>query len=65
MSYPSKFSIFYTKYILIRAAFQEMIDFEEMLFNTPYEYNDTVYKAVDDLLTRPEQGKKLYFKDIC
>ena len=42
-----------------------MIDFEEMLFNVPYEWSDTDYNAQEGNLERPMKGKKLYFKDLC
>jgi hypothetical protein len=55
----------YTPNLLSKAAFQEMIDFEEMLFTGPWNYEDTKLN-IDGIVTdMPMQGRKLYFPDFC
>lgn len=54
-----------TPNVITKAAFQEMIDFEEFIYTVPFEYNDTVYDAEGNTIDKPMQGKKLFYPDIC
>ena len=53
---------YFSLFKLFREAFQEMIDYEELIY-TVFEYDDSV--KTEEGITKPMLGNKVYFEDIC
>jgi hypothetical protein len=58
-------NVTYTPNVITKVAFQEMIDWENMLFSAHFELDDSIFDTDANVITRPGKGNPVFFQDIC